>query len=316
LVYEYFVFAVFWALILSYVILTRIYTIERKALDIRAGGGKIHKNHGRRGIKYRIYLGLLIIFLVVYQISTVLFSLIMPGMLLRAGIASGLLLYFAVINIFGLVFSFFLIYFFRLWKHLKEPVQVIYRCSLFNIARNSSLILLIAGGVTYAAGLAQTFGLQLWTTNRLPDYAGLAPAVPLAILLTAIVLYSAAYIIFILRRSAFSLRQYWSSFILGYIATIAYGWIIPGQILDWNTSVLTRTKLLSWDYGYLGWIILLLAMLAVLFTTGSVLFLRVREMFVQNGKAKGLSLVYLKTGYVCLMLTAVLLAIPQIIDFF
>ncbi len=316
MIYEYFVFAVFWALILSYVILTRIYNIERKALDIRAGGGKIHKNHGRRGIKYRVYFVVLIVLLIVYQISTIIFSLIMPGMLLRAGIASGMLLYFAVIHIFGLVFSLYLIYFFRLWKHLKEPVQAIYRCSLFNTARNTSVILLIAGGIFYIAGMAQTFSLQTWTTNRLPDYAGLAPVVPLAILLTVIVLYSAAFIIFILRRSAFSLRQYWTLFILGYLATIAYGWIIPGQILDWNTSVLTRTELLSWDYGYLGWIILLLAVLALLFTTGSVLFLRVRDMFVQNGKAKGLSLVYLKTGYVCLMLTTVLLAIPQIIDFF
>ena len=165
-------------------------------------------------------------------------------------------------------------------------------------------------------GLGQTFGLHKWSTDRLPDYAGLAPAVPLLILAVITLLYSAAYIIFILRRSAFSLQQYWILFIVGYISMVFYAGIIPGQILDWNTSVLTRTKLLSWDYGYLGWIILLFALLALLFTAGSTIFLRIREMFIQNSKAKGLSLVYLQTGYVCLMLATVLLVIPQIIDLF
>jgi hypothetical protein len=77
---------------------------------------------------------------------------------------------------------------------------------------------------------------------------------------------------------------------------------------------LTRSELLSWDYGYTGLILLFLLILAMIYTAGSMIFLKLSDQFLQNGKAKGFSLVHLKMGYICLVLSMLILVFPQLLD--
>ena len=130
----------------------------------------------------------------------------------------------------------------------------------------------------------------------------------------ALLFFTGSFLIFIFRRTGYSLRQYWILFIIAYITVFLYGLFIPGQILDWNSSILTRTQLLSVDYGLVGWILILLFVLALFFSIGSIVLLRIKDLFNQNGKPKGLSLVHLELGYISLMLTAFLLVFPQIVN--
>ncbi len=142
----------------------------------------------------------------------------------------------------------------------------------------------------------------------------ITPGIMLIVFGIALLSFTASFLIFIFRRTGYSLRQYWIVFTIVSVTVFLYGLFIPGQILDWNSSILTRTQLLSLDYGLLGWILLLLFVLALFFTTGSLVFLRIKDLFNQNGKPKGLSLVYLELGYISLMLTAFLLVFPQIVN--
>jgi len=316
LIYEYSFLAVFWALILVYVLLSRVYGIERKTQNFRTGGKQLPKSLARGQIKYRIYLVMLVVFLITYLISSIISALVMPQLLLRAGISAGYLLFSAIITVLAAVLSLFLLYFYRQWRYLKEAVQSSFRCTIFNLGRNITIAVLVIASGLYIMGLGQTFKLQQWATNRLPDFGGISPIIPLILLVTVILTYSGAFLIFIFRRSAFSLRQYWSFFILGFIALIVYAVMIPGQILDWNTSVLVRTQLLSAAYGYLGWIIILLSVLALYYTIGSAVFLRMQDLYNQSGKPKGIALLYLKIGYTCLMLTVAILIFPQVMDMF
>lgn len=253
---------------------------------------------------------------VAFQVAAFVSSLMMPGMLLRSGISAGYLLIFSIFITTAAVLSMFVIYFFRLRKFLKETGQNAYRMTILNIGRRATLSVLFIAGALYIAGLHQAFSLHSWQMGGLSGYAGLSPAGALIFLAAVMSLCTGAFVLFIYRRSAYSLRQYWVFFILGYLTMIGYAVVIPGQSLAWNTSILTRTQLLSWDYGFLGWIIILLTVLALVYTIGSVLFLRLRELFNQIGKAKGLSLVYLKLGYICLVLAGLIIVFPQVLDMF
>ena len=299
-----------------YVLLSRLYGIERKTTEsgkTRVPGGRLP---GRRAIKYRVYLIILIVLLVVYQLSAVITALIMPGILLRAGISAGYLLTFVILNILAVVLSLFMVFFYRLARQMKETVQDLYRCSMLNLSRYITLAVLFFSGALYIAGLNQAFTLKRWILNSTPDFSSLSPALPLAAFGGFLLLCSGAFIFFILRRSAYSLRQYLLIFILTCIVLLLYALFIPGEILDCNNSVLTRTQLLSWNYGFLGWIIIILTGLSFFYTGASAVMLRLNDYFIQSSKAKGLSLVNLKLGYICLMLSAVVLVLPQMMNIF
>ena len=296
--------------------LSRLYGILRKTTESGKARGQAGRMPGRRALKYKVYLIILTVILILYQVGAVVTALLMPGMLLRAGISAGYLLTFIIFSIFAVIMSLFMVFFYRLARQMKENVQDLYRCSVLNLSRYISLAVLFLSGALYIAGLNQAFTLKRWVLNSIPDFNGISPVFPFAAFGGFILICSGAFVFFILRRSAYSLRQYLLVFLLTCIVMFLYALFIPGEILDWNNSILTRTQLLSWDYGFLGWIIIILTVLALFYTGASAVMLRLNEYFIQSSKAKGLSLVNLKLGYICLMLAAVVLVLPQMMNIF
>ncbi len=317
MIHEYFVFSVFWSLVLLYVLLSRIYIIERKTLEARTGRPQVLKTQQAKGsLKYRIYLVLLGILFIFYMLASTISALIMPGLLVRAGISAGYLIYFNIFNIIAVILGLFFAYFFRLWRFLKDSERDNYRVSVLNFSRNLTLIVLFISMGLFILGLKQIFNLNSWSLQIQHDLSGISPGAMMGLLAITMLLCSGAFFFFILRRSSYSLRQYWIMFSVSYFSILLYATFIPGQMIDWNTSIRTRTQLLSWDYGFLGWILISLTILALFYTIGSSIFLRIRDLFNQSGKAKGISLVYIKLGFICLILSMILLIIPQLIDIF
>ena len=297
-----------------YILLSRVYGIETKNQNIRKIARQDPGIPGKRKVKSRIYLMMLTILFMLFALSSVASILILPGNLVKSGIASQFMIFFVVFNAAAVVTGIFLVYYYRLWRHMKESAQNSYRMTLIKSGRYLTLAVLIISAGLYLMGLNESFSLHRWSLTEIPGLANVPPGVLLIITVVIMLACSAAFVFFILRRSAFSLRQYWIMFIISYVILILYAIIVPGQILDWNTSVLTRSELLSWEYGYTGLILLFLLFLALIYTAGSIIFLRLRGRFVQNGKAKGFSLVHLKMGYICLVLSMLILAFPQLLD--
>ena len=314
MIYEYFVCAVFWNLILIYFVLSRINLFEVKTREGRKGKPQIPKHPPKGTIKYRIYSILLVVLFIFYLCTSLACAILMPGILLRNGISAEYLIYFVVFNIFAAIWGIFVIYFYRLWKFLKETHQAIYRSFILDLSRTMALGILFTSTILFVPGLKQTFNLQSWSIRNIPMADSITPGIMLIVFGFALIFFTGSFLIFIFRRTGYSLRQYWILFIIAYITVFLYGLLIPGQILDWNSSILTRSQLLSVDYGLVGWILVFLFVLALFFSIGSIVLLRIKDMFNQNSKPKGLSLVYLELGYISLMLTAFLLVFPQIVD--
>lgn len=314
MIYEYFVCAVFWNLILIYFVLSRINVFEIKTRGGRKGKPQFSKQPPKGTIKYRIYSILLIVLFICYLCTSLACAILIPGILLRTGISAEYLIYFVVFNILAAIWGIFVIYFYRLWKFLKETHQATYRSFILDFCRNTALVILLISTSLFVPGLKQIFNLQSWSIRNIPIAESLTPSIMLLVFGFALLFFTGSFLIFIFRRTGYSLRQYWILFIIAYITVFLYGLFIPGQILDWNSSILTRTQLLSVDYGLVGWILILLFVLALFFSIGSIVLLRIKDLFNQNGKPKGLSLVHLELGYISLMLTAFLLVFPQIVN--
>jgi hypothetical protein len=134
------------------------------------------------------------------------------------------------------------------------------------------------------------------------------------ILLVCLAILVIFYLLFVYMRSLKFLSQYLIIFLILLAASTFCALTASFQFLGWYESLDLNLKLLSWQYGYLGWIYIFFWGTSVFTITATIIVLISRSSFLDAGRIRLVILPLIKTGFVSVLAYALLTIMPVLLN--
>jgi MFS family permease len=130
------------------------------------------------------------------------------------------------------------------------------------------------------------------------------------ILLAVLILF---YILFLFKRSLSFLNQYLIAFMILLSSCVIFAITGTSQFLGWYESLDSSIKILSFQYGYFGWIYISFFGISIYSTISTLIILFIKSNFLDVSRIRLILLPMLKTGFVSLIAFALLTVTPVIL---
>lgn len=276
------------------------------------------KKKGRRNKQktYGFLIASIIILSSILYVSRFLIFVFAPPEILKLNYVPNKFLYFLLTSFFFLTFWSILIFLLSLRKQIKQNEQLGYlrRTAIFIVI----LVLLdlgITGGL-YLDSFYSFFILRsinfLFLAFHLEQYS-LALLIILGILL---IILSFLYVQFLLKRAFRLIRKYWIVLLILLIIITIYTISVPLYRMGWYESIEQRLQLVSWQYGYLGWIALIFYIATIFTNISAMIILALKQIFINLQFTKHKMFFLVKLGFVSIWALTLLVVFPDILILF
>ena len=130
------------------------------------------------------------------------------------------------------------------------------------------------------------------------------------ILLAILIIF---YLLFLFKRSLSYLNQYLTVFVILLSSCVVFAITGTSHFLGWSESMDLSTKILSWQYGYLGGIYISFFGISIYSAISSLIILFIKNKFLYVSRIRLILLPILKTGFVSVCAFALLTVTPVIL---
>jgi hypothetical protein len=136
------------------------------------------------------------------------------------------------------------------------------------------------------------------------------------ILAVIILLYLVLYITFILKRSLRLMQQYWFMLFILLLILFIYFYNRTSEQLGIISNVELGLNLLTWNYYYLGWIILVFFALTIYSNISAMIIYTTRQNLIDVQRSKNSMLSFIKLGFLTTICLTVLILLPEAVIYF
>jgi hypothetical protein len=136
------------------------------------------------------------------------------------------------------------------------------------------------------------------------------------ILSLIMVLYLAVYVIFVFKRSLRLMQQYWFMLIILLIGLVIYAFNRTFEQLGIFSNAILGIKLLTWNYYFVGWIILGFFAITLSFNICGMIVFAVRDKVIDGQYSKNSILTFIKLGFITTVCLMALILLPEAYIYF
>ena len=122
------------------------------------------------------------------------------------------------------------------------------------------------------------------------------------------------YTFFLFKRSLNFLNQYLIAFMILLSSCVIFAITGTSQFLGWYESLDASIKILSFQYGYLGWIYISFFGISIYTIISTLIILFIKNNFLDVSRIRLILLPMLKTGFVSLIAFALMTVTPVILN--
>ncbi len=170
----------------------------------------------------------------------------------------------------------------------------------------------LLSGTVYVMNVLHYFNIQISVLDFSIIPAPTDTTILLLIISVLLLILIGLFIAFILKRRIRILSYYELTYLL-LLSGIGYFLIIDSSnLIGWNESVVYRLKLFSFEYGYVGFIFLIVLALSLVSNSLIVLLFSLKDIFVDSQMPKRKIISYLKIGFVSVIILFGLNIMPHI----
>ncbi|MCK4799143.1 MAG: hypothetical protein KAT05_17355 [Spirochaetes bacterium] len=250
-----------------------------------------------------------IIFLLISKLMVLLFG---PDTLLNEFSFSSSEILILVVNFFYAVLWFMIVLFLYQSQEIKQEFILDY---LKKISYSITLVFFLdflLEGIVYLTTISEYMSLSVFTiVKKMTDpYPDLLYLIVLIVILTA--LLSGLFISFLVKRNIKILRYLELATLL---LLFAIGYLVffgTSAIVGWNESLIYLLKLFSFDYGYTGFIFIIVLAVTLITNSSVVLLFNLKEFFNSEQQLKNRLINMVKVGFVATCILSCMAVWPHI----
>lgn len=300
-------------ILLSFLALGFILVSTSSFLKARKGLVSISKENNeslRLRRKSRIWRKVGSVFIFVLLFSRFCLMLIGPSELIVKGFNSPGYITFFLVSIILSVFWIIALYLRYLSRFLNPNVVEIFQNKS---AAYQTFLVLFDLLITGIYGLRGYLGLFIPGPSQLSVYQYINPGTFKYMILIILVLFSILllyYILFIYKRSLSFINQYLAVFLILLATCVIFATTGTSYFVGWYDSIDLNLKILSWKYGYLGWIYILFFGLCLFTVISNIIILANKRYFLDVSRIRLIILPLFKTGFFSLIAFTLLTILP------
>ena len=250
-----------------------------------------------------------IIFLLISKLMVLLFG---PDTLLNEFSFSSSEILILVVNFFYAVLWFMIVLFLYQSQEIKQEFILDY---LKKISYSITLVFFLdflLEGIVYLTTISEYMSLSVFTiVKKMTDpYPDLLYLIVLIVILTA--LLSGLFISFLVKRNIKILKYLELATLL---LLFAIGYLVffgTSAIVGWNESLIYLLKLFSFDYGYTGFIFIIVLAVTLITNSSVVLLFNLKEFFNSEQQLKNRLINMVKVGFVATCILSCMAVWPHI----
>ena len=310
MIHDYFVFLSFLAM--GFILVSSAAFLEaRKVLASSTTEDNESLRFRRRARSWR---KIALIFIITLILSRFVLFFLGPSELVTTGFISVDYLRFFLLAAFLSVFWIIALYLTYLQRYLKPELIEKFQ----NKTTIYQLILVVLDlfitGFYFLAGFT---GLFEPGPSGLSSYHYISPEnfiymiIIVFILLAILIVF---YMLFLFKRSLSYLNQYLIVFVFLLSSCVVFAITGTSHFLGWSESLNLSIKILSWQYGYLGWIYISFLGISIYSAISTLIILFIKNKFLDVSRIRLILLPMLKTGFVSLIAFALLTVTPVIVN--
>ena len=217
-----------------------------------------------------------------------------------------------VVNFFYAVLWFMIVLFLYQSQEIKQEFILDY---LKKISYSITLVFFLdflLEGIVYLTTISEYMSLSVFTiVKKMTDpYPDLLYLIVLIVILTA--LLSGLFISFLVKRNIKILRYLELATLL---LLFAIGYLVffgTSAIVGWNESLIYLLKLFSFDYGYTGFIFIIVLAVTLITNSSVVLLFNLKEFFNSEQQLKNRLINMVKVGFVATCILSCMAVWPHI----
>jgi hypothetical protein len=262
----------------------------------------------------RIWRQITLIFIFALLFTRLATFIVGPSELLLKGFSSQDYIFYFLICAVLSAFWIIALYFRYLQRYLKPELIEKYQEKLAIYQIVLVVVDLLVSGFYFLKGYT---GLFEPSASAISQYSFVNPKD--SIYLISIVLVFLAvliifYLLFVFMRSLRFLTQYLILFVILLSACAICAFAGSLQFLGWYESLELNLKLLSWQYGYLGWIYLFFWGTSIFTVSATLIILITKNSFLDASRIRLVILPLVKTGFVSVLAYALLTIMPVLLN--
>ena len=262
--------------------------------------------------KLNIIKNTLSVFIIILLLSKMIVLIFGPDTLLKEYTFSSSELLVLVVNFFYAILWFMIILFLYQSQEIKQEFILDY---FKKISYSITLVFFLdflLEGIVYLTTISEYMSLSVVTIKEkmIEPYTEFLYLIILIALLTVVL--SGFFISFLIKRNIRILRYLELStmlllFAIGYLVFFS-----TGSIVGWNESLVYLLKLFSFEYGYTGFIFLIVLAVTLITNSSVVLLFNMKEFFNHEQQLKNRIVNMIKVGFVATCILSCMALWPHI----
>ncbi len=262
--------------------------------------------------KLNIWIKITLFFIYLLIAARIVTNFSAPDEFLAKGLLNAELVHYLLVGFIYLIFWFLILYFLNNHNDIDTQEKIPFLTTLFRLTFLLLIFDTLSTMFLYAAGFDKLFPIVPETSFA----AGGSYTVsyPEIVLIGILFLLSALlFTVFIVKRSLRIIRNYWIAQSLLLVALFLHWYNNIVYLIGWNESSLIKLKLLSFDYGFSGWIVLIFFCGALFFNLSAIILLNIRDKLATPRKTKRQVVRFLKLGFAAISCLTLLVLLPELL---
>ena len=300
------------ATLLSFLFLILIFIVNTFQISFIKEIKKDEKEYVNFSKKLNVIKYIILIFIILLLISKFILLLFGPDTLLKEFSFSRAEILIFVVNFFYAILWLMICLFLFESKEVKQEYILDYHRKISYSITTLFFLDFFIEGIVYLTTITDYLSLSVYATENLTAEPLYETFLPIVVIIILTIVLNTFFISFLIKRKIKILKylEFTILFLLLAVGYIVY--FCTGSIIGWNESLVYLLKLFSFNYGYTGFIFLIILAVSLLTNSSVVLLFNMKEFFISDQQLKNKIINLVKVGFVATCILSCMAIWPHI----